>query len=159
MAEQDYVKMMRESLEKKVAILQEIQKKNQEQERILNNPNATPDEFENNIDTKAALVDQIVALDNGFQTLYERVREALNQNRSQYADEIATMKECIRSITEYSAAVQVQEKQNYLLAQKKFAYVKDKVRGIRKSQQVVNSYYQNMMQSKFVDPQFMDRKN
>ena len=87
MAELNYVQMMRESLEKKIRILEEIRLLNREQNQILQDDNATPDQFDENIDKKQVLIDQLTGLDNGFQQMYNRVREALNSNRALYADD------------------------------------------------------------------------
>ena len=95
MAENDYVQMLRESLEKKVEILKEIRVKNAEQGRILTDPNADPDDFSENIEAKGALVDEITKLDDGFEIVFEKVSEELQKNREAYKDEIIRMKELI----------------------------------------------------------------
>ena len=139
MAEQNYVQMMRESLEKKIRILEEIRLLNREQNQILQDDNATPDQFDENIDKKQVLIDQLTGLDNGFQQMYNRVREALNSNRALYADEIRKMQMYIREITDLSATIQAQEKRNKQLAEVKFSNIKSKAKEVRKSQQAVNT--------------------
>lgn len=158
MAEEDYVKMLRESLENKVCILEQIQEKNQKQTFILKNPVATPDELDNNLEQKSQLIDQLVQLDNGFEQLYSRVSEMLDKNKAYYKNEIVLMKELIVKITDFSAAIQKQEQMNKILAVDKFSNVRDQVQKVRKSQKAVNSYYKNMMKVNYVDPQFMDSK-
>lgn len=137
MAELNYVQMMRESLEKKIRILEEIRLLNREQNQILQDDNATPDQFDENIDKKQVLIDQLTGLDNGFQQMYNRVREALNSNRALYADEIRKMQMYIREITDLSATIQAQEKRNKQLAEVKFSNIKSKAKEVRKSQQAV----------------------
>jgi flagellar biosynthesis/type III secretory pathway chaperone len=158
MAELNYVQMMRESLEKKIRILEEIRLLNREQNQILQDDNATPDQFDDKIDKKQKLIDQLTGLDNGFQQMYNRVREALHTNRAAYADEIRKMQMYIREITDLSATIQAQEKRNKQLAETKFSNIRSKAKEVRKSQKAVNTYYKTMMDRNYVDPQFYDSK-
>jgi hypothetical protein len=158
LAENDYVQMLRESLEKKVEILKEIRVKNAEQGRILTDPNADPDDFSENIEAKGALVDEITKLDDGFEIVFEKVSEELQKNREAYKDEIIRMKELIAQITDLTAEVEREEQQNKSLAEAKFADVRAQVKKVRKSQTAVTNYYHNMMKTNYDDPQFMDRK-
>ncbi len=158
MADRDYVIMLRESLEQKVHILQSIIIRNREQKNILNDPNATPDEFEANVNRKGELIDKLNALDDGFEQLYERVRLIFETDKRLYADEIHTMQDLIREITDLSAAIRKMEQENRRLAERKFSSIRSKAKEVRKSQAAVNSYYKSMMNSSYVDPQFVDRK-
>lgn len=158
MSENNYVQMLRESLEKKIEILKEIRVRNAEQGRILTDPNADPDDFSANIEEKGALVDEITKLDDGFEIVFEKVSEELQNNREAYKDEILRMKELITEVTDLTAEVEREEQQNKGLAERKFADVRAQVKKVRKSQTAVTNYYHNMMKTNYDDPQFMDRK-
>ena len=158
MAETDYVKMLRESLEKKAEVLQRIQEENVRQSDILTDPNSTPDELDANMNEKDRLVSRILQLDDGFEQLFERVKDSLDADRSLYADEIRRMQDLIRKITGLSAEVQAQEQKNKKLAQAKFSSVRQQVQKVRKSQKAVSSYYRNMMKTTYEEPQFLDNK-
>lgn len=153
----NYVLILRESLEKKVEILEHIQAENRKQKQVLEDANSDVDEFEATLDYKASLVDQIVKLDDGFETLFARVEEELQANKETYKEEIQRMQELIRQITDLSTAVQAQEKENEKLAKAKFAYVRKQVQKVRKSQKAVNNYYQSMRGDSVYQPQFMDK--
>ncbi|MBP5265389.1 MAG: flagellar export chaperone FlgN [Lachnospiraceae bacterium] len=153
----NYVLILRESLEKKVEILEHIQAENRKQKQVLEDANSDVDEFEATLDYKASLVDQIVKLDDGFETLFARVEEELQANKETYNEEIQRMQELIRQITDLSTAVQAQEKENEKLAKAKFAYVRKQVQKVRKSQKAVNNYYQSMRGDSVYQPQFMDK--
>lgn len=157
--EENYVVILRESLEKKVRILKDIIRRNEEQKDILEDKNAAVDVFEKNVSEKDALVQQIVALDEGFDTLFKRVENEMQSNRAQYASEIKRMQDLIRQITDLSSKIQIQEKENYSLATLKFAGIKQQVKKVRKSQQAVNTYYKNMGRANFYDPQFFDQNH
>jgi len=157
-ASEDYVVMMRESLEKKVSILEQIQVKNTQQANIFGDPNATPDELEENMEQKGNLVDQLVRLDNGFEQLFKKVEKELTENRARYRDEIIEMKRLIARITDLSVAIQKQEQVNHNMAVEKFSSIRNQIQKVRKSQKAVNTYYKNMMKRTYFDAQFLDNK-
>lgn len=159
MSDQGYIRMLRESLEKKVRILTNIEAANEDQERILKDAYSTPDELDENMETKDRLVDEIIRLDNGFQEMYDHVREALQKDKSAYADDIRAMQELIREITDRSNHVKMQEQANKRLAEAKFSGIREKAREIRKNEKAVSTYYRNMMKiDKQADPMFLDSK-
>lgn len=158
MEEKSYIPIMIQSLKKKEQILIKIIQMNQRQREELENPALDPDDFDATFEEKAALIEQLEVLDNGFQEIYERVRDELNEHREEHREEIAQMQEYIRSLTEKSADIQAQELRNKELMQQKFATVKKQVKEVRKSQKVVNQYYKNMMRTNYIDPQFTDKK-
>lgn len=158
MEKNQYVQIMIQSLQKKVRILDAIMQINQRQREELEDPALDPDDFDKTFEEKAELIDSLESLDAGFQELYERVKDELNENRDAYREEIATMQKYIRSLTEKSADIQAQEARNKNLMEKKFASVRKQVKEVRKSQKVVNQYYKNMMKTNYIEPQFTDKK-
>ena len=137
MAENQYIAIMLQSLQKKEKVLNSIIQINKRQKEELENPEL---------------------LDNGFEKLYEKVREELQTNKELYKDEILKMQGCIRTLTDRSMEIQTQEARNKQLMEQKFASVKKQVREIRSSQKVVNQYYKNMMKKGYVEPHFLDNK-
>jgi flagellar biosynthesis/type III secretory pathway chaperone len=153
-----YVDILIQSLDKKISILDEIIKADKVQRDGLEDPNLDPDDFDKTVEQKSALIEQLEQLDNGFEETFNKVKEELDQNRDNYKEEIATMQEQIRKITDRSMEIQRQEAQNRELMRQKFATVRKQVKEVRQSQKVVNQYYKNMMKRNYVDPQFMDNK-
>ena len=159
MENMDYVVMLRESLEKKVDILEVLLIRNKEQAAILQDPNTSPDDLEKNMNMKSELIDRIVMLDDGFEQLFNRVKAILDGDRATYADEIRLMQDLIRKITELTADVEATEYKNKEYAKTRFSNIKKDLREVKKSGDVVSSYYKNMMANNKVDePAFMDRK-
>lgn len=158
MEEKNYIPIMIQSLKKKEQILIAIMQINQRQREELENPALDPDDFDATFEEKAALIESLEVLDNGFQEIYERVRDELSVNKEAHREEIAQMQEYIRSLTEKSADIQAQELRNKELMQQKFAAVKRQVKEVRKSQKVVNQYYKSMMKANYMEPQFTDKK-
>lgn len=156
--EANYIHIMAESLEKKKAVLERIIELNHQQKFLLQDPNLSPEDFEQNMQFKSDLVEQLNLLDEGFEELYECVRDTLNKNREQYAEEIVQMQALIKVITEKSAHIQVQEVRNREKAASKFSAVREQVRGVRNSQKVVKQYYDNMMSHRNINAQMIDNK-
>ena len=158
MSEKDYIAVLKQSLAKKVEILDTICALNVEQKRMLEDPELEADELDENIRAKGALIEELAALDDGFEQVYDRVKEELISHKDQYAQDIAQMQDYISRITERSADIRAQEQRNKTLMQQKFSTVKKQIREVKRSRQAVNSYYRNMMKMNYVEPQFMDNK-
>ncbi len=155
---EEYIRILEESLEKKVSLLKKITVLNEKQRQLFENEDTMPDELSANIEAKGELVDQIMAVDEGFESLFKRVSEELSVNREQHAEAIRRMQDMIRSITELSAKVEGQEQRNRNLASKFYASKKSQTKKIRKGAAAVNRYYQGMMRNGPIRPQFMDTK-
>ena len=158
MADNQYITIMLQSLQKKEKVLNSIIQINKRQKEELENPSLDPDDFVKTVEEKSELIKQLELLDNGFEKLYEKVREELQANKEIYQDEILKMQGCIRTLTDRSMEIQAQEARNKQLMEQKFASVKKQVKEIRSSQKVVNQYYKNMMKKGYVEPQFLDNK-
>ena len=159
MENMDYVIMLRESLEKKADILRVLQIRNKEQTAILQDPNTTPEDLEKNMNMKSELIDRIIMLDEGFEQMFNRVKDIIEADRETYADEIKLMQDLIRRVTELAADVETSEYKNREYAKTRFANIKKDIREVKKSNDVVTSYYRNMMShNKIEDPAFLDKK-
>ena len=159
MENMDYVVMLRESLEKKADVLRVLLIRNKEQAAILQDPNTSPDDLEKNMALKSELIERIIMLDDGFEQLFNRVKAILDEDRETYADEIRLMQGLIKQVTALTADVEASEYRNKEYAKTRFANIKKDIRETKKSNDVVTSYYKNMMSSnKVEDPAFLDKK-
>lgn len=154
----NYIGILLQSLKKKNYVLDRIIIANQKQKEALEDPNLDPEDFDKIVDEKSRLIEELEQLDGGFEQIYDRVREELQEKKEAYKEEIREMQRLIRELTDKSATIQTGELRNKELMQRKFTEVKRQVREIRSSQKIVNQYYKNMMKTSYVDPQFMDNK-
>lgn len=157
-ANNSYIEILKQSLTKKIELLDTIMALNVLQKDMLENPDLDPDELEENLNRKADLVEQLSKLDDGFSQIYDRVRTDLTENRGAYSEDIAQMKRDITAIMDKSTAIQSQEKRNQVLMQQKFTSVKKQIKEVKKSRQAVNSYYRNMMKMGTPEAAFLDDK-
>ena len=158
MSKNPYIAILIQSLRKKEQVLDSISIINQRQKTELEDPSLDPDDFDKTVEEKAKLIAELEKLDDGFDEVFQKVRDDLTNHKEEYRDEIKTMQDLIRSLTAKSATVQGQEARNKVLMEQKFTAIKGQVRKVRSSQKVVNQYYQNMMKVNLVDPQFTDSK-
>lgn len=158
MTTDNYISILIQDLKKKNQVLSAIMLANQKQKDALMDPNLDPDDFDKLVEEKGKLIEQLEQLDDGFEQIFSKVKEELQEHKENYRDEILEMQNLIRQLTDKSASIQAEEQRNKNLMQQKFTEVKKQVREIRSSQKVVNQYYRNMMKTNYIDPQFLDNK-
>ncbi len=150
--------ILKESLEKKLQVLGEIQEYNKKQEKAFSGENVDMGSFDVAVEEKGALIEKLSRLDDGFETLYERLSQQLKDNREKYASEIKELQTLISQVTELSVSVQVQEKRNKQLVEQFFAREKATIGQNRKASKAAYDYYKKASNTSYVPPQFMDSK-
>lgn len=158
MIEQNYLQLLIQSLEKKITVLDHIVQLNDQQKNLLLQEKVDLDEWNEIIEEKAKSIDQINFLDEGFEEVYNRVKDMLISRREEFQSEIRTLQGLIGKITDRSVQVQTGEQQNKELAQLQFGRIKKKMRTVRQTSQAVQSYSNSMKKLNFVDAQFLDKK-
>ena len=153
-----YLNILQDSLVKKLELLEQIEKKSLDQAEMIKDTNVNLDLVDANMDEKASLIDEIFKLDNGFESIYEKVREELLTNKEQFRTQIHNLQALISKITEKSASIQAIEGRNKAQMDIVFATQKKEVQSRRNAMSVARDYYQNMNRAKHAAPQFLDQK-
>ena len=135
----NYLKILEESLHKKLQVLDEIQAYNEKQRKIFQSEDIKLDEFDAAVEEKGKLIEQVSRLDEGFETLYANVAKQLEGNRE-------------------SVSVQAQEARNKALIEAYFTNERSQLRQGRQASKAAYGYYKNMNNSNVVPPQFLDSK-
>lgn len=154
----NYLNVLAESLEKKLQIMEKIQGYSQEQQKIFQEENIALERFDEYVDKKSGLLEELTALDNGFEALYQNVAVELEGNREQYAPQIKRLQELVTRVTEESVAIQAQEARNKKLVEDYFSKERAELAKSRKNSQAAFDYYKSMSRSNALPPQFMDSK-
>ena len=152
-----YLDLMIDSLNKKIHLLEKIQEVNVHQKQIVSDARFEMEELDATVEEKGRYIDEINKLDDGFETLYERVREALQENKSQYSQQISVMQKLIQRVVELSASIEAEEKRIKAGVENQFSRVKQAVKETRKNSRAVSNYYKNMTKLDS-ELQFMDKK-
>ncbi|WP_207649942.1 flagellar export chaperone FlgN [Butyrivibrio proteoclasticus] len=152
--------MLEESLVKKIEVMKNIEEENEKQKTLLKNPNEVDVEaFDKILDDKGELIDRLLKLDDGFQSLFDRVKDEVGDNKEKYKDQIKRMQEYIQEITGMSASIEAAEHRNKKLAEEYFSSAREKMNFSRQTSAAAFNYYQTMNNYRDVPPQFMDNKN
>ena len=152
--------MLEESLIKKIDIMTEIETENEKQKEILSDPeNVDEEAFDATVDKKGELIDKLGAIDDGFQTLFDRIKEDVGVNKEAYADQIRRMQALIQDITAKSASIEAAEHRNKKLAENYFDTARRQMNANKQSSAVAFNYYRTMNNFKDIPPQFLDKKN
>lgn len=155
---ENYLTVLEDSLRKKLQVMEEIQKYNLRQQEIFQSDEVDMSKFDEYVAEKGALIEKVSALDIGFERLYARVAEELKNNRGQYAEQIRTLQQLVKEVTETNVAIQAQEARNKKLVEDFFRKAREGVRSGRQSSKAAYDYYKNMSKSSVPLPQFMDSK-
>jgi hypothetical protein len=153
-----YITILIQSLEKKVAVLDKIIESNKEQKEILSQEEMDTDRFEANLNEKGDLIDELNLLDDGFQEIYDRIKDELGTNRELYKEEIKRMQKLISDITERSVTIRAEEERNRQLASRQFDNMRGNIQVAKRSRQAANTYYSSMSRVNTIDAQFMDKR-
>ncbi len=153
-----YLDMLQDSLKEKLEILNGIMKYQQEESDMLKSGNMDMEDFDRSINDKVALAEGIDSLDDGFEQVYDRVREEMIGNKEKYAAQIRAMQDMIGEISEKNVLIQAEENRIKLevdnFAKRESAALRQRL----DNGKAARSYYNNMKKLNYVDSQFMDKK-
>ncbi len=154
----NYLKILEESLRKKLQVLDEIQTYNEKQKQVFQSDSVELSEFDAAVEEKGKLIDQISKLDEGFEVLYSNVAKELEGNKEKYATQIQTLKQLVQQVTEKGVSIQAQEARNKALIESYFAREREQIRQGRQASKAADDYYKSMSNTNTVPPQFLDSK-
>ena len=155
---ENYLGILENSLCKKLSVLDEIAVYNSAQEQLLKKEKLSLEELDENMKQKDALILKLTELDEGFESLYGRIKEQLQADRDVYREQIRRLQELISRVTEKSVSIQAQEARNKKLLEEYFAGERSQLRQGRKSSKAAYGYYKSMSNSNVIPSQFMDQK-
>lgn len=155
---ENYLGILEESLEKKLLVLNEIEDYNNQQEKLLKQEKVSMEELDANMEQKDVLIQKLTELDEGFEALFERVKEQLNANKDVYREQIRRMQALITQVTEKSVSIQAQESRNKKLVENYFIKEKKEIRQGRQASKTVLNYYKNISNANVISSQIMDQK-
>ena len=153
-----YIQILIDSLTAKCRLLDEIQRENARQYDAIRKEPMDEEVFEDTIEKKQKCLEELQRMDEGFQRIYEKVREVLQDQKDAYREEITTLQEWIRRLTEQSLKVEQEEQRNKDVFENQMNALRRKGRSLKTANKVAQGYYQSMNQLNVVDPQFMDKK-
>ena len=150
--------ILSESLDKKLEVLRKIQEYNRRQEEVFSADKVDMSLFDDAVEEKQRLIDEVVRLDDGFEIMYEKLAGELEGNRQRYAAQIRELQAKVAKVTELSVSVQAQEARNKKLIESYFAKERANIGQRRKSARSAFDYYKSMSSTGYSQPQMYDSK-
>ena len=117
---QSGAQILLQSLEKKTKLLDDMIRQNGVQEELLKEEDLDMDAFDEAINQQGFYIEELDKLDQGFETVYDRVREELLRDKARYRMEIIRMKELIQQITDKIVTLNAGNMRNKMLAENQF---------------------------------------
>ncbi|MDF2537027.1 MAG: hypothetical protein K0S76_48 [Herbinix sp.] len=152
-----YIVLLEASLVKKRGVLDQLIDLSNQQEAQIND-DMNDDSFNRIIDEKDNLIKTILQLDEGFEQIYQRIKDEFTINQKNHQSEIKKLQELIKEVIDRGVQLQVTERRN----KAKFeAYLQTKRKGIKNvklNSQTATSYYKNMANQNQQESYFFDKK-
>jgi flagellar biosynthesis/type III secretory pathway chaperone len=155
---ESYLSVLEDSLQKKLQVMKKIREYNLRQQEIFTTGKPELDKFDEYVEEKGSLIEELSALDRGFETLYEKVAGELADNRERYTAQIKKLQELVTKVTEESVTIQAQEARNKKLIEDYFSRERTVLGKNRKAASDAYNYYRKLSQADVVPPQFLDKK-
>ena len=153
-----YMSMLIASQEKKLELLEKAIELDREQEEIITGEKPDMGALDANITAKGALIDELDKLDDGFESLYAKVRDEFINNKDAHKEEIQTLQELIRKITEKIAEVEAIEARSKINFESFMKKKRHSIKDNKSSVRAANVYAVNMRRMNKIDSVFVDNK-
>ena len=153
-----YIRMMLDILSKKESCLKELLELTTAQESILKGEEFEEDGFNGLMQKKREQLRKLEEYDEGFQAIYNRVAEELQNNKEEHKEQILEMQRLITGITDLSVKLTALEEKNKTALEVLFREKRQNIRQFKVSKQTADKYYKNMIGMQTGASYFMDQK-
>jgi tRNA U55 pseudouridine synthase TruB len=153
-----YLRMLDESLQKKLAVLGQIYELTQQQELCFQGDNEVLEIMEQCVTHKEPLLKQLTMLDEGFDIVYSKIKDDVIKRKKEYQAEITMLQKSITDITSLSVKIQTLEQGNKLKFELYLSNQKKEIKQFKVSNRTASNYYKNMTGKPQGESYFIDKK-
>lgn len=153
-----YIKVLEDSLTKKLDVLSNILELTQRQETLLRAESFDEEAFRNILEKKQVFIEKLNEIDNGFDTIFKRVKVEIETNKEKYRMNIERLQKLITTITALGVDVEALERRNKVEMEKVLEGKKEEIRANRLGNQGVAHYYNQMNNVVMNHSSFLDQK-
>lgn len=154
-----YLKMLDQSLDQKKQMLDQMIEMTATQKASLDKDPVDWTGFDDLVEKKAEMIERLDRMDDGFESVYERIREELLRDKDLHKDFVVSIQKKIQAVSDASATLMAAERRNKALVEKKMTAERKKLQQRKTTSKVASNYYLNMNKVNLIDPQLMDEKN
>lgn len=152
------LQLLIEALEKKERILRQILDKSKIQLNVAEAETLDVERFDKLVDDKASLLDEMVKLDEGFDSTYQRVKDELLTQKDKYKKEIVVLQKLIENGVDLGARISAAETRTKNKLSVSLARSKKELVQKRVSTKVASDYYKTSNNFKHASSFFLDKK-
>lgn len=157
---QAYVQLLVDTLEKKKKTLALLMSVTEQQEEIMSSEHFEEDLFDQTISVKEEYIQTLNMLDEGFEKVYDGVKDELSSNKLQYEPQIRSLQALITELTDLTVKLQALEKRNKSKLEAVLSKKRREIKDTRLSNKTVANYYKNIAQQTDIQSSvFYDKKN
>lgn len=154
----NYITILKETLERKRSVLQALLDATRRQSELAEAESFDLDGFEASMEQKDVLLEDINTLDDGFDQVFRKIREELSGQKERYRADILQLQELIRGCTDLGVEIQTMEERNRSRLELVFSKQQKEIRRVKTNSKTVSNYYKTMNSTQNMDSLFMDQK-
>ena len=156
--ENHYVQVLIDTIHKKEEVLHQILEITRQQEQLSKRNTYASEEMEAAMNEKEILIARLNYLDDGFESVYDRIRSELRNHIEGYRQEIGKLQDAIRRCTELGNEIQILEERNRNRFSMLFSNARSQYTTSKTQANAAQSYHKMMNNSKIADAYFVDHK-
>ncbi len=154
-----YLRVMQDVLVRKKKVLTGLFEATRSQETALAQESIDEKAFNDAMDVKTKLIEELNEMDEGFQTLFDKISPEIKEKGREHADQIRRLQALIQEITDLSVTVSALEKKNRSALDKRIEELRQGKKSFKVSRQTADKYYKSMNRLNAVTPVFLDEKH
>ena len=135
-----YIDMLKDILQKQIVVLNAVLVITKEQSKVDSGLNFSDDDFADTLTKKDALIMRLNELDDGFVSIYNKVRRDVSGNVEQYKNDIKVLQDLIRKCTDLGMEIQTLEERNKEKIKRHFENRKQEYSAKQTAANVANKY-------------------
>ena len=154
-----YISALQNSLKNKYEVLQKIYAATKKQQEAVSKEELDMDGFEAVIEEKETLIQRMLELDDGFNSIFGKISDELHREKQQYKPQILELQNMLRAITDLGVKIQALEQKNKSRFDGLAAKKRREIKEFQASSRTASTYNQHMAnQHQQWQSYFMDKK-
>lgn len=155
---QEYVDILIDTLRKQTEVLKDVLQITKEQSDIIKQDDFDEMALEYTLNQKEILIAKLNELDEGFVSVYDRVRRQVRENQEQYREQIASLQNLIKQCTDLGMEIKVLETRNRERIAQCFAGKQKQFGAAKTAASVASNYHRVMHRTNVMGSTYMDSK-
>ena len=139
-----YLKILLDTLKKKLGVLNEIYRITKRQEELLLVNGFDETEFDKTMEEKDIRIHELERCDEGFEKTYQHVRGELVSASGNFREEGRQMQQLIRCCMDIGVAIEALEQQNRLRFEQGILSKRQEIKRFHVKNQAATTYYRHM---------------